>query len=275
MRKKINWFAGVAVLSVMLLCMVAHGEIEYVYGEEPVTEGAEAISQEYVYRNDETGYEAIVDDGAGLLKESEKETLLEELKDVTEYSNVAFVSVSVNFASTENFALRYNEDHFYGESGIVFVVDMDNRYIYMDAMGDVRHTITDDYAQTITDNVYTYASDEDYYKCASKAFAQTHSVLEGQWIARPMKYICNAFLAVAIALLINYFLVRMTSRAPKATDRQILGGIFSDIQINNARANFTHQTKRYSPQSSSSGGGGSSRSGGGGGGGHSGGGHRF
>ena len=74
--------------------------------------------------------------------------------------------------------------------------------------------------------------------------------------------------------LINYFVVRMLSRASKASNRQIMGGIFTKVDINNARANFTHQTKRYSPQSSGSSGG-SSRSGGGGGGGHSGGGHRF
>ena len=64
------------------------------------------------------------------------------------------------------------------------------------------------------------------------------------------------------------------SRARKATISQLLSGTYNNINITNARANFTTQTKRYSPQSSgSSGSGGSSRSGGGGGGG--GGGHRF
>jgi uncharacterized protein len=226
------------------------------------------------FENDETGYRALIVDEADLLSSSEEADLLEEMEEITEYSNVAFVSVDQNYSSTENLAMRLNEEYFGNDSGIVFIIDMDNRYIWIDSMGGARKTITDDYAQTITDNVYSYASDEDYYKCASRAFAQIHSLFEGQWIAQPMKYISNAFLAVALALLINYFIVRMLSRASKASARQITGGIFTKVDINNARANFTHQTKRYSPQSSGSSGSGRS-GGGGGGGGHSGGGHRF
>lgn len=228
-----------------------------------------------VYENAETGYEALIVDEADLLSSSEEAELLKEMEGIAEYSNIAFVSVDDNSYSTERLAEKLNEQYFGGESGIVFIIDMDNRYIWIDSMGGARNTIDDDYAQTITDNVYSYASDEDYYKCASKAFAQIHSLFEGQWIAQPMKYICNAFLAIALALLINYFIVRMLSRASKASSRQIMGGIFTKVDINNARANFTHQTKRYSPQSSGSSGGSSRSGGGGGGGGHSGGGHRF
>ena len=229
------------------------------------------------YENDETGYEAIIVDEAGLLSSSEKADLLEEMEALTEYTNIAFVSVEENRYSTENLAARLNKEYFGNEDGIVFIIDVDNRYIWINSMGSVEKVITNDYGQTITDNVYSYASDENYYKCASKAFGQMYRLLEGQWIAQPMKCICNAFLAVAVALLINYFVVRMASRTEKASARQIMGGIFTKVEINNARAEFTHQTKCYSPQSSSSSsGGGSGRSGGGGGGGgHSGGGHRF
>lgn len=227
------------------------------------------------YQNKESGYEARIEDEADLLSPSEETELLEEMKAITEYTNVAFVSVEENDYSTEHYAMLLNERCFGDANGIVFLIDMENRYIWIDSMGSVRHTITDNYAQSITDNVYSYASRQEYGQCAQKAFAQIHSLLKGQWIAQPMKYISNAFLAVAVALLINYFIVRMVSRSDKATDRQILGGIYSKMEIHNARADFTHQTKRYSPQSSDSGSGGRSSGGGGGGGGHSGGGHRF
>ena len=227
------------------------------------------------FENDETGYQALIVDEAELLSSSEEADLLEEMEGITEYTNIAFVSVDENSYSTERLAEKLNKEYFGNESGIVFIIDMDNRYIWIDSMGGARKTITDDYGQTITDNVYSYASDEDYYKCASKAFAQIRSLFEGQWIAQPMKYISNAFLAVALALLINYFIVRMLSRASKASSKQIMGGIFTKVDVNNARANFTHQTKRYSPQSSGSSGSSRSGGGGGGGGGHSGGGHRF
>ena len=226
------------------------------------------------YENAETGYESVIFDEADLLSASEEADLLEEMKPITEHGNVAFVSINDNPGySTERYAEDFCEDYFGYASATVFIIDMDTRYIWVYSQGDIYDTITDDYAQTITDNVYTYASDEEYYRCASVAFEQINTLLEGKWIAQPMKYICNAFLAVAVALLINYFVVMLVSRSRKATRSQLINGIYSKVDVNNARANFTHKTKRYSPQSSGSSGGGGRSGGGGGGGG--GGGHRF
>lgn len=229
------------------------------------------------YENTETGYTALIQDEADLLSPSEEADLLEELKAITEYSNAAFVSITENSYSTEHFAYLFCENYFENEEAVVFVIDMDNRYLWIECQGAVSHTITDDYAQTITDNVYGYASKGDYYSCASTAFSQIARLLEGKWIAQPMKYISNAFLAIAVALLINYFLVMMLSRSRKATAGQLLNGIYSNVAIQNAHADFTHQTRQYSPQSTASSSGGSSGHSGGGGGGssHSGGGHRF
>ena len=45
------------------------------------------------------------------------------------------------------------------ESGTIFVIDMDNRNIWIHSNGAINRTINKAYAETITDNVYTYASD--------------------------------------------------------------------------------------------------------------------
>lgn len=227
------------------------------------------------FENDETGYMAYVVDDADLLSSSEEADLLKEIEAITEYGGVAFISIDRNSNSTKYYAEELYRDYFGKDSGTLFLIDMDNREIYIFSDGDIYNTITTDYAQTITDNVYTYASDEEYYECASKAFEQILRLLEGKWIAQPMKYICNAFLAVAIALLINYFVVMMLSRSRKASASQLINSIYSKVDVNNARADFTHQTKRYSPQSSGSSGGGGRSSGGGGGSSGGGGGHRF
>ena len=142
--------------------------------------------------------------------------------------------------------------------------------------------ITKSYANTITDNVYTFASDEEYFDCANTAFEQINTLLEGRAIAQPMKYISNALLAIVLALLINYFVVMFVSRGRKPSNAQLLDGIYSKVEIHNPRMDLTNQTKRYSPQSSGSSGstsrssgGGFSGGGGGGGSRGGGGGHRF
>ena len=56
---------------------------------------------------------------------------------------------------------------------------MDNRNIWIHSNGAINRTINKAYAETITDNVYTYASDADYYICAMKVYEQEYTLLQG------------------------------------------------------------------------------------------------
>lgn len=229
-----------------------------------------------VYENQDTNYEVIIDDQADLLTDAEEADLLEDMKPITEYGNVAFVSISDNpYHSTETFAREFYRQYFAQNSGTVFLIDMDHRYIWIHSDGAVYKRITTSYANTITDNVYSYASDQDYYDCASNAYEQIYTLLEGGKIAQPMKYICNLLLAIILALLINFFIVMWYSRSKKASTSEVLTGIYHKVDILNPTVNHTHQTKRYSPQSSGSSGGHSGGGGGGGGRSGGGGGHSF
>ena len=220
--------------------------------------------------NTETGYEVIIDDEADLLTDEEEDNLGEKMMEVTAYGSAAFVTVDSNYTSAGSYAEDYYYDCFGYGSGTLFLIDMDNREIYIYSDGDVYKTITKSYANTITDNIYTYASDAEYFTCAYKAFEQVVTLLEGNRIAQPMKYISNAFLAVLLALLINYFVVMLTSAAKKPAEKELLEATKHRCSLVNAEAIYTHTTKKYDPpSSSSSGGGGRSGGGGGGGGGHS------
>ena len=226
-----------------------------------------------VYTNDETGYKVVIEDDAQLLTDGEKSQLAETMKDITPYGDVAFKSLDYNPYSTETYIERYYNSIFGTGSGTVFLIDMDNRNIWIYSDGSIYSTITTAYANVITDNVYAYASDKDYFTCANKAFIQEAALLQGRRISQPMKYISNALLAIAIAILINYFIVRQTSRVRKASDNEIVNGVFANNAFNNVSVNFIRQTRTYSPRSSSSSGSSGGHSGGGGGGGgHSGGG---
>lgn len=219
------------------------------------------------YVNPETGYFVSMEDDADLLTEEEERKLAGQMKSITAYGNVAFKSISYNYNDTSYYASQYYSEIFGTSSGMLFLIDMDNRNIWIYCDGTIYKVITKSYANTITDNVYTYASDGDYYTCSSMAFQQAFSLLNGQKISQPMKYICNAFLALLIALLLNYFLVRMLSRSKKPSRSALLGTIFAQCKIIQPMVKFVSQRIEYRPSSS---GGGGHHSGGGG---HSGGGH--
>lgn len=270
MRKKI-----MICLTCLLLSLSLLGVPQIVLANSDSDSDVITPSASYAAYNEETNYYVYLDDWADLLTDAEENTLLQVMKPITAYGNVGFVSISDNPEySTEYYVKKYYQERFGYSSGTVLIIDMDERYIWIYSDGEIYQTITTSYATTITDNIYSYASDEDYLTCASKAFEQINTLLEGRHIAQPMKYISNAFLSIAIALIINYFLAMFLSKSRKASVSQLLDGTFYKTEIKNSRAEFTKQTRRYSPQSSGSSGGGGGRSGGGGGGG-GGGGHRF
>lgn len=228
----------------------------------------------YIWQNPDTGYRTILEDDAGLLSEEELAQLSEEMQGITAYGNAAFKTLSYNYQSTSRFAEDYYHELFGQQSGTLFLIDMGNREIYIFSDGSVYRTITSSYADTITDNVYRYASGQNYYLCASRAFEQMSTLLAGRKIAQPMKYISNALLALILASLINYFVIRALSRGQKPAASEILKASSTGFAFHNPQKHLASQKKVYSPPSSGGGSGGHS---GGGGGGHSGGGggHRF
>ncbi|MDD6844433.1 MAG: TPM domain-containing protein [Clostridia bacterium] len=294
MRKTTPFIRLISFLSIFLICVwIVSGTAYAATGIDGIGSGAGTNTSNTttgsgtddadkysgtVYTNGETGYKVIIEDDAGLLTDNEKSRLAETMKDITPYGDVAFKSIDYNPYSTETYIERYYNSIFGTGSGTVFLIDMDNRNIWIYSDGSVYSTITTAYANVITDNVYTYASDRDYFTCANKAFIQEATLLQGRRISQPMKYISNALLAIAIAILINYFIVRQTSRVRKASDNEIVNGVFANNAFNNVSVNFIRQTRTYSPRSSSSSGSSGGHSGGGGGGGGhrgGGGGHSF
>lgn len=224
----------------------------------------------------QNAYKIIIDDGANLLTDAEEKELLTIMNDITVYGNVAFVTTSYNNLSASSYATNYFSAEFgHGNNGALFLIDMDNREIYLKCGGKIANVVTSSYCDSITDNTYRYAKSADYFKCAYKSFEQVYKLMAGQKIAQPMKYICNAFIALAFAVLLNYFIAKAFNRARMPRSTEILSGAFVSQEFKNKKVHFINQTKTYSPQSSSSGGSSGGGGGGGGGGSSSGGGHSF
>lgn len=205
----------------------------------------------------------MLEDDAGLLTEEETEELLPVMENITSYGNVAFKTIWENFDSADNYARSCFRSLFGQENGTLFLIDMDNRELWIFSDGAMYKTITKDNANTITDNVYRYASREKYGECAIEAFSQILSLLQGERIARPMKYISNAMLAVVMALLLNFGIVCFLTRIKKPADRELLQKMETAFSATSATATFRYETKVYDSQSSGSSGRSGRRSGGG------------
>ena len=233
-----------------------------------------------VYQNSDTGYTAYIDDEEDLLSSSEEEELLKKLVPLTQYGNVAFLSGRGDYSAAATIRDFYNEV-FYGKSGLIFFIDMENREIRIQSGGAFYRTISSDVANSITDNVYVFASNGDYYRTAAVAFSQVKAKMEGRFVATPMRWISNFFLAIFLGLLFNFTMLLMTWKQNRAGSKAVLGALRPNMIVGNREVIMTNQTKvRLSSSSSRRGGqsgGGFSGGGSSGGGGFSsgGGGHRF
>lgn len=213
----------------------------------------ESDNQISSFTNKDTGYHIYIDDKADLLTDDEEDALLENMEAITTYGNVAFISILQNpYYDTDDYAKNYYKTYFGTESGTILLIDMQERYLHIFSNGAIYKVVTTSYANTVTDNVYRYASNGDYFSCANIAFSQIYSLLEGHRIAQPMKYISNALFALLLAMLFNYCFVMFFSKARKVGNRQLLENIDTKVEIKNPSVRFLQQTKKYSPRDSGS-----------------------
>ena len=271
----------IIIMALLLLLGVITCGNTYVFAaqtasfDEESEDGQSGDNDKVRYINSSTGYQSVIIDDADLLTDGEENSLLEVMNPITQYGNCVFVSTTHNSGSTDAMAENVFNS-MYGNNtvnGTLFIVDMQNRYLLVYNSGDgFIHTITKGRCDTIADNVYQYASNGDYYTCATKVYEQVYLLMEGGQIAQPMKIVSNILLSIVIGMLIAYMIVRRMSSTRQASQAEMLAAIQYAQNFGNFQKVFTGQTRRYDPPSESSSGGGG---GGGGGGGSTSGGHSF
>ena len=214
----------------------------------------------------------VVEDNAGILTPDEEARLIRDYSAITEYMGAAFVTTDVASAGTSAFAEDYAISHYGNSPAVIFVIDMYDRELYIYSNGTALKTITRADARAITDNVYKSASRGDYYECADRTFSQILGKCWGERLARPVKHITNALIAVLCGILLNYYLT-VYSRIPDPEPRtkgevnvSVTRQMASMPGISLALPIVLSSVKHYKSRSSGgSGGGGGGHSGGGGG----------
>lgn len=219
----------------------------------------------------EYDYYVYIGDYADLLTDDEETELYNTMVYGTEYGNMVFMTTDYTEGySTKDYIekLYQTDENLKGTNAVFFMIDMDNRMLWITGYGDNKKMITPDYANLITDNIYKYAGSGDYYSCAMEGFEQINRRLSGSRLEGSLRGIGNMCIAVIIAEILCFAFAYVTSAAKKADADQILDNIERVVNIKNPTVKKTGTRKVYDPVRSSS----SGSSGGGGGGGFSGGG---
>ena len=108
-------------------------------------------------------------DFADLYTDEEEKNLYTAVYDYTQRRNLDLVIVTINdnFESTQEYADDFYDYNNFGygseRDGLLFLVDMENRYVYISATGGAMSLYPDVECNMITEQVYTYFSDQHYY----------------------------------------------------------------------------------------------------------------
>lgn len=231
----------------------------------------------------------LIYDEADILSDSQEKQLIDAMYPISDYSHVILTTISVNGYGYSETSNRYEKEYasavydsfikmnrLNNKDCIIFIIDMDTRwlYLYREGSSEFKNTLSEGKCDSITDNVYSYASNSDYYNCSKKVFEQVLDIMEGKRIAQPMKVACNLLIGMSISFLVTYLIASSKSKVHSPSNEEALKYAVSSFRHSEITDVLTNVTKTYCPRSSGSSGGGRSH----GGGGHShggGGGHRF
>ena len=220
-------------------------------------------------------YEVYIDDRSGLMTENERESLREQLSGLNVYGNMVFLDIGYHsYSSAQKYAEARYRDLCGMEPGVVFLIDMYNREIWLAATGSPKNKLTSAICYEITDKTYLYATKKDYYACASATFTEVQNIIEGGYLLPIMRILISLFLSLIAALVIN--LIRLASSRTIQSKQQNSPTLYGKFTKKRSHKEiYKTVKKRYNANSSGGGGGSGGSSGGGGGGGFSGGGHSF
>lgn len=260
----------IIVISSFVFLDIKSNEAASKHADRIIAENKEEDTNPYI--NTSSGYTAYVSDKASLFSESEIKNIIRSMSDITEYCNAALFTVDdTEGYTTSQLAKRLCDENFGQASSTVFIIDMDNRQLYIYSGGSAYSVITSSRANDITGNVYRMASQERYAACAEAVFAQETALFKGKRIAQPMKFLSCAFLSFIMSFGIMYLITLTAGRIRKAGMNEVMSAAYINWKATGMNAKFIHQTRVYDPPSSSGGSGGGGSGGGGssgGGGGH-------
>lgn len=117
----------------------------------------------------------VVDD-ADLLsydEEQEIQSMLDEFAEESGWTLFAVTTDDANGMTSEEYADDYVDQNAFEENGVCFLIDMDNREIYMSTTGSAIRILTDHRIDSIMDDSYEYAGDGEYVKCFETMIRET------------------------------------------------------------------------------------------------------
>lgn len=214
-------------------------------------------------------------DYASLLTDSEEESLAAAARDILERYQMDMAVVTTADAEGKS-SMAYADDFYdyngfgFGETydGLLLLVDMENRVVWLSTCGAARPVFTDARIQSITDGAADYLADGNYFGGCSYALEQIESTVRtNREMATPVGRLSRSFrrlpVYLLIAAIISGIAVAVMARQGKTARKARNAAGYLDrssmrLSVREDRYIRSHTTKTRIEPPSGGGGGGSS-----------------
>lgn len=139
---------------------------------------------------------AVIWDNANLFSEKERADLQKDIDLYSANGNILILTVVDNDDSPQSYAENQYTQEFGTKDGVVFLIDISNRKIWIGATGACKEALDNDSCEKIATQIATYASKEDYYTCTKTGMTKIDNELNRNMVSSIM----------AVLLLLIYIL---------------------------------------------------------------------
>lgn len=275
MNKKIKIVLGLAISLVIIMFSNSYATSTYYSDEATYTDDSSTYNSNTYTTNSQKAKAntPVVDatkkiyDYANLITKDEEEALYNKVQEFINKYDMDMAIVTIN-SNPKSSSMAYADDFYdynnFGKgtnkTGLLFLIDMQNRNMWISTTGDAINIYTDSRINTILDYTYDKISNEDYNGCAEQfidkaSYFANKGLTGGSKVVTIPKMICNSLIFAGLATIVFICIGLATHRKPKKK-KEASNYITQPLKLSNKLDTFLdkHVSKVKIETSSSSGG---------------------
>lgn len=275
MNKKIKIVLGLAISLVIIMFSNSYATSTYYSDEATYTDDSSTYNSNTYTTNSQKAKAntPVVDatkkiyDYANLITKDEEEALYNKVQEFINKYDMDMAIVTIN-SNPKSSSMAYADDFYdynnFGKgtnkTGLLFLIDMQNRNMWISTTGDAINIYTDSRINTILDYTYDKISNEDYNGCVEQfiekaSYFANKGLTGGSKVVTVPKMICNSLIFAGLVTIVFICIGLATHRKPKKK-KEASNYITQPLKLSNKLDTFLdkHVSKVKIETSSSSGG---------------------
>ena len=272
MNKKIKIVLGLAISLVIIMFSNSYATSTYYSDEATYTDDSSTYNSNTNSQKAKANTPVIdatkkIYDYANLITKDEEEVLYNKVQEFINKYDMDMAIVTIN-SNPKSSSMAYADDFYdynnFGKgtnkTGLLFLIDMQNRNMWISTTGDAINIYTDSRINTILDYTYDKISNEDYNGCAEQfidkaSYFANKGLTGGSKVVTVPKMICNSLIFAGLVTIVFICIGLATHRKPKKK-KEASTYITQPLKLSNKLDTFLdkHVSKVKIETSSSSGG---------------------